>query len=39
VEPLDAAIDAVEKPLPRGVIEKADELHRAFQGTEYAYAR
>jgi aryl-alcohol dehydrogenase-like predicted oxidoreductase len=39
VEQLDAAIDAVAKPLPHEVIEKADELYRAFQGTDYAYAR
>jgi len=39
VEQLDAALDAVEKPLPSGVMERADELHRAFQGTDASYAR
>ena len=39
VEQLDAAIDAVAKPLPREVIAKADELYRAFQGTDAVYAR
>ncbi len=39
VEQLDAAIDAVEKPLPKEVIDKADELYRAFQGTDAVYAR
>jgi aryl-alcohol dehydrogenase-like predicted oxidoreductase len=39
VEHLDAAIDAIEKPLPKEVIDRADELHRAFQGTDASYAR
>ena len=39
VEQLDAAIDAVKRPLPKEVIDRADELHRAFQGTDASYAR
>ena len=39
MEQLDAAIDAVQRPLPAEVVDKADELYRAFQGTDYAYAR
>ncbi|MFN2550313.1 MAG: aldo/keto reductase [Myxococcales bacterium] len=39
VEQLDAAIDAVAKPLPKEVIDRADELYRAFQGTDASYAR
>jgi aryl-alcohol dehydrogenase-like predicted oxidoreductase len=39
VEQLDAAIDAVAKPLPKEVIDRADELHRAFQGTDATYSR
>ena len=39
VEQLDAAIDAVAKPLPKEVIDRADELYRAFQGTDATYAR
>ena len=39
VEQLDAAIDAVAKPLPLEVMEKADEHYRAFQGTDAVYAR
>ncbi len=39
VEQLDAAIDAVAKPLPKDVIDRADELYRAFQGTDATYAR
>jgi aryl-alcohol dehydrogenase-like predicted oxidoreductase len=39
VEQLDAALDAVDKPLPKEVIDRADELHRAFQGTDASYAR
>jgi aryl-alcohol dehydrogenase-like predicted oxidoreductase len=39
MEQLDAAIDAVAKPLPKEVIDRADELHRAFQGTDASYAR
>ncbi|HTO97098.1 MAG TPA: aldo/keto reductase [Myxococcales bacterium] len=39
VEQLDAAIDAVAKPLPKEVIDKADEIHRTFQGTDASYAR
>jgi len=39
VEHLDAAIDAVAKPLPKDVIDRADELYRAFQGTDATYAR
>ena len=36
---LDAAIDALDKPLPKEVIDRADDLHRAFQGTDATYAR
>ena len=39
VAQLDAAIDAVAKPLPREVIDRADELYRTFQGTDASYAR
>jgi len=39
VEQLDAAIDAVARPLPKEAIDKADELYRAFQGTDAVYAR
>jgi len=39
VEQLDAAIDAVKRPLPKEVIDRADELHRSFQGTDASYAR
>ena len=39
VEQLDAAIDAVAKPLPKEIIDRADELYRAFQGTDASYAR
>jgi aryl-alcohol dehydrogenase-like predicted oxidoreductase len=39
VEQLDAAIDAVAKPLPAEVIDRADQLYRAFQGTDVSYAR
>src|SRR3954468_5962132 len=39
VEQLDVAIDAVAKPLPKDVVAKADELYRAFQGTDAVYAR
>ena len=39
VEQLDAAIDAVAKPLPKEVIDRADELHGSFQGTDASYAR
>lgn len=39
VEQLDAAIDAIAKPLPKEVIDRADELHRSFQGTDASYAR
>lgn len=39
MQQLDAAIDAVERPLPREVLDKADDLHRAFQGTDASYAR
>ena len=39
VEHLDAAIDSVARPLPKEVIDRADELHRAFQGTDASYAR
>ena len=39
VEQLDAAIEAVPKPLPREVIDRADDLYRAFQGTDASYAR
>jgi len=39
VDQLDAAIDAVAKPLPKEVIDRADELYRSFQGTDASYAR
>jgi aryl-alcohol dehydrogenase-like predicted oxidoreductase len=39
VEQLDAAIDAVEKPLAKDVIAKADEMYKDFQGTDASYAR
>jgi len=39
VDQLDAAIDAVAKPLPKEISDRADELYRAFQGTDAAYAR
>src|SRR6266566_4306737 len=39
VEQLDAAVDAVDKTLPKEVIDRADELYRAFQGTDASYAR
>ena len=39
VEQLDAAIDAVGRPLPKEVIDRADELYRAYQGTDAVYAR
>ena len=39
VEQLDAAIDAVARPLPAGVVDKCDELHRAYLGTDATYAR
>ena len=39
VEQLDAAIDAVAQPLPKEIIDRADELYRAFQGTDASYAR
>jgi aryl-alcohol dehydrogenase-like predicted oxidoreductase len=39
VEQLDAAIDAVAKPLPKEIIDRADDLYRAFQGTDASYAR
>ena len=39
VEQLDAAIDAVAKPLPAEVVERADRLYRDFQGTDAVYAR
>ncbi len=39
VEQLDAALDALEKPLPKEIIDRADDLYRAFQGTDASYAR
>ncbi len=39
VEQLDVAIDAIGKPLPKEVIDRADELFRSFQGTDASYAR
>jgi aryl-alcohol dehydrogenase-like predicted oxidoreductase len=39
VEQLDAAIDAVAKPLPKEVIDRADQLYRDFHGTDATYAR
>ena len=31
--------NAIAKPLPKEVIDRADELHRSFQGTDASYAR
>ena len=39
VEQLDAALDAVATPLPKEIIDRADDLYRAFQGTDASYAR
>lgn len=39
VAQLDAAIDAVAKPIAREVMARADELYQAFQGTDASYAR
>lgn len=39
VEQLDVALDAVAKPLPKEVLDRADEHYRAFQGTDAVYAR
>jgi aryl-alcohol dehydrogenase-like predicted oxidoreductase len=39
VEQLDAAIEAVARPLAKEVIDRADDLYRAFQGTDASYAR
>ncbi|HEY2028451.1 MAG TPA: aldo/keto reductase [Myxococcales bacterium] len=39
IDQLDAAIEAVAKPLPADVAERADQLHRDFQGTDAVYAR
>jgi aryl-alcohol dehydrogenase-like predicted oxidoreductase len=39
VEQLDAAIDAVGKPLPKEVSDRADQLYRDFHGTDASYAR
>ena len=39
VEQLDTALDAVAKPLPKEIIDRADDLYRAFQGTDASYAR
>ena len=39
VEQLDAAIDALQKTLPKEVIDKADQLYRDFHGTDATYAR
>jgi aryl-alcohol dehydrogenase-like predicted oxidoreductase len=39
VEQLDAAVDALQKTLPKEVIDKADQLYRDFHGTDATYAR
>ena len=39
VDQLDVAIEAVAKPLPKEVIDRADDLYRSFQGTDATYAR
>lgn len=39
IEHLDAAIDAVERPLSSETLARIDAIHRAFQGTEVSYAR
>jgi aryl-alcohol dehydrogenase-like predicted oxidoreductase len=39
VEQLDVAVDAVKRPLPKEVIDRADEIYGAFQGTDATYAR
>jgi aryl-alcohol dehydrogenase-like predicted oxidoreductase len=39
VDQLDAAIDAVQNPLPAEVAARSDRLHRDFQGTDASYAR
>ncbi|MFL5361796.1 MAG: aldo/keto reductase [Myxococcales bacterium] len=39
VAQLDAGIDACQKPLPEGVSERIDEIHRAYLGTDASYAR
>jgi aryl-alcohol dehydrogenase-like predicted oxidoreductase len=39
VEQLNAALDAVATTLPQEVIDRADELYLAFQGTDATYAR
>src|SRR2546422_618381 len=39
VEQLDAAIEAVARPLAKEVVDRADELHRAFQAPTQATPR
>jgi aryl-alcohol dehydrogenase-like predicted oxidoreductase len=39
VDHLDAALDAVEKPISAELREKARALHEAFTGTDASYAR
>jgi aryl-alcohol dehydrogenase-like predicted oxidoreductase len=39
VEHLDAAIDACERPLSPEVRAKAEEIHKAYTGTDASYAR
>jgi aryl-alcohol dehydrogenase-like predicted oxidoreductase len=39
VEHLDAAVDGCQKSLSAAALEKLDELHRTFQGTDATYAR
>ena len=39
LEQLDAGIEGCARKLPAGVAQKADELHRAYLGTEHVYAR
>ena len=39
VAQLDAGIDSCAKPLPEGVAQRIDEIHRAYLGTDAVYAR
>jgi aryl-alcohol dehydrogenase-like predicted oxidoreductase len=39
VEHLDAALDALQKPLPPELLTEIDAIHAAFQGTNAKYAR
>jgi aryl-alcohol dehydrogenase-like predicted oxidoreductase len=36
---LDAALDAIQRPLSEQARKRIDELHRAYAGTETSYAR